>query len=85
MNLNGTGMVNEQTGDPWHVLFNHGVDEGGEVQPRPHHAQDIFAVPDQNINPELGNAQVQVRVDVDVQVAPVTDQIKKPGVLGCFC
>ena len=51
MELDGTGMVYKKAGDPGVGLFDHVVQEPGQIQAGPCHAQNVIIVPDQDVNP----------------------------------
>ena len=74
-------MIDEQAGHAGRSFLDDVLDERSEVEAGAGNAEDVIAVADQYVDPQFGDAQIRVWIDVDVDVALLADQIVEPGVL----
>src|SRR5690554_3069521 len=83
--LDSAVVIHEQCGDAFLIDVHDVQKKVIELQPAADHADNVAVfIAHQHINPQLGNAQLLIRIDVEVEVPAFFDQLKEPGVLRFF-
>ncbi len=81
--LDGAVEVGEQGGDAALVDVDDLLEDVLQGDAGAHHAEDLaLGVAHQHVDPQLGDAELHVGVDVEVEVAPLLDQLVEPGIRG---